>query len=100
MESRRRGRSDPAFTWISQPMRARVDLIDKDALAAVVETAVQEGLDRGPGEKTAPAVGEEAEARFKVKPHAFGFKPGVDVDRLNQLADELEAEEVAGKLLR
>ena len=58
MESRRRGRSDPAFTWISQPMRARVDLIDKDALAAVVETAVQEGLERGPGEKTAPAVGD------------------------------------------
>ncbi len=33
--------------------------------------------------------------RFKVEPHAFGFKPGVDVDRLNQLVDELEADEVA-----
>ena len=58
MESRRRGRTDPAFTWISKPMRARVDLADKDAVAAVVETAAQEGLDRGPGEKTAPAVGD------------------------------------------
>ena len=27
---------------------------------------------------------------FKVEPHAFHFKPGVDADRLNQLADELE----------
>lgn len=32
-------------------------------------------------------------SRFEVEPHAFGFKPGVDADRLNQLADELEAEE-------
>lgn len=33
--------------------------------------------------------------RFKVEPHAFGFKPGVDVERLNQLVDELEANEIA-----
>ena len=32
---------------------------------------------------------------FRVEPHAFGFKPGVDVDRLNQLVDELEANEIA-----
>ena len=38
--------------------------------------------------------------RFKVKPHAFGFKPGVDTDRLNQLVDELEADERARQLLR
>ena len=31
-------------------------------------------------------------SRFKVQPHAFAFKPGIDTDRLNQLADELEAE--------
>jgi hypothetical protein len=35
-----------------------------------------------------------------VEPHAFGFKPGVDLDRLNQLVDELEAEEHARKLGR
>jgi len=28
-------------------------------------------------------------------PHAFGFRPGIDLDKLNQLADELEAEELA-----
>ena len=28
----------------------------------------------------------------KTVPHSFGLRPGVDPDRLNQLADELEAE--------
>jgi hypothetical protein len=28
----------------------------------------------------------------KTIPHAFGFRPGIDLDKLNQLADELEAE--------
>jgi hypothetical protein len=37
-------------------------------------------------------------AKFKVDPHPFGFKPGVDPDRLNQLVDELEVEELARKL--
>ena len=37
---------------------------------------------------------------FEVRPHAFGFKPGVDLDRLNQLVDELEAEERARRLGR
>lgn len=38
--------------------------------------------------------------RYKVKPHAFGFKPGVDIDRLNQLVDELEASEAVWRLHR
>ena len=33
--------------------------------------------------------------RFTVVPHAFGLRPGVDPDRLNQLVDELEVEELA-----
>jgi hypothetical protein len=28
---------------------------------------------------------------FRTRPHPFRFKPGVDLDKLNQLADELEA---------
>jgi len=35
---------------------------------------------------------------FRVEPHAFGFRPGTDVDRLNQIVDELDAEEAARKL--
>jgi hypothetical protein len=34
----------------------------------------------------------------KTKPHSFGFAPGIDVDKLGQLADELESEEYAAKL--
>lgn len=33
--------------------------------------------------------------KFEVKPHAFGFRPGIDADRLNQLVDELEVDEFA-----
>lgn len=32
-----------------------------------------------------------------TRPHAFGFKPGVDLDKLNQLVDELEAEAFASR---
>ena len=38
--------------------------------------------------------------RFKVEPHPLGLKAGVDADRLNQLVDELESEELARKLHR
>lgn len=29
-----------------------------------------------------------------TRPHRFGFKPGIDLDKLNQFADELEVEAV------
>ncbi len=35
-----------------------------------------------------------------VRPHDFGASPGVDLDRLNQLADELEAEGYVRKTVR
>lgn len=38
--------------------------------------------------------------RYRVEVHDFGFKPGVDTDRLNQLVDELEAQEAAKALLK
>jgi hypothetical protein len=59
-----------------------------------MKTSVNEALRRGLG------LGGRAPRapRFAVDPHAFGFKPGLDLDRLNQLADELEAEEVARRL--
>jgi len=31
----------------------------------------------------------------KTISHSFGFRPGIDLDKLNQLADELEAEAYA-----
>jgi len=44
-------------------------------------------------------LGEAAKIRRcaapKTVPHSFGFKPGIDLDKLGQLADELEAEAFA-----
>ena len=37
---------------------------------------------------------------FKVESHAFGFKPGADTEGLNQLVDEMEADELARKQAR
>ena len=62
------------------------------SMKAVVNDALRAGLG---------TLGKPARTRrFRVEPHAFGFKPGVDVDRLNQLVDEMEAEEIARKLAR
>jgi hypothetical protein len=35
---------------------------------------------------------------FRVKPHDFGFASGIDLDKMNRLADELEAAAAAQKL--
>jgi hypothetical protein len=36
----------------------------------------------------------------RTKPHSFGFRPGIGLDKLGQLADELEAEGFAAKAER
>ncbi len=61
-----------------------------------LKAAVNEALRLGLGLAGKPP----RAARFQVQPHSFGFKPGVDLDRINQLVDELEAEESARKLRR
>lgn len=63
----------------------------KLTLKAAVNQALRAGL----------AV-EDAPTRvpFRVVPHSFGFKPGIDLDKLGQLADQLEAEDFARKLGR
>jgi hypothetical protein len=38
--------------------------------------------------------------RFRVDPIPGSFLPGIDHDRMNQLADQLEAEAIARKLPR
>jgi len=49
---------------------------------------VNRTLRAGLGEQARP----RRQAAPKTIPHAFGFRPGIDLDKLNQLADELEAE--------
>jgi hypothetical protein len=59
-----------------------------------LKDAVNQALRAGLKAEDAPRV------RFRVEPHAFGFKAGIDLDKLNQLSDELEAEEFSRKLRR
>ena len=61
-----------------------------DGMKAVVNRALRIGL----GMTDKPVQPEP----FTVTPHSFGFRPGTDLDRLNQLVDELDAEEAAKKL--
>jgi hypothetical protein len=61
-------------------------------LKAAVNDALRRGL-----RLTGPA---PRPPRFRVEPHAFGVKAGVDLDRMNQLVDELDAESSARKLAR
>jgi len=61
-----------------------------------LKTLVNEALRLGLGLSGKPT----SRSRFTVQPHAFGFKPGVDLDRMNQLVDELESDETARKLGR
>lgn len=47
-------------------------------------------------------LGETGRSRRGAPPrtmaHSFGFRPGVDLDKLGQLADELEAESYASSM--
>ena len=61
---------------------------EKLTLKDAVNRTLRAGLE-------APQPGKRA--RFKVAPHSFEFKPGIDLDKLNQLADQLEVEEFARK---
>lgn len=54
---------------------------------ALVNASLRRGL---AAEQISPPRNE-----VKTRPHSFGFKPGIDLDKLNQLADELEVESVA-----
>ena len=62
----------------------------KVSLKRAVNDALRIGLSQRNTRKGKP---------FRVKPHACGFKPGVDIYKLGQLADELEAEETLKTLL-
>jgi hypothetical protein len=61
-----------------------------------LKATVNEALKRGLGMAGKPV----RPPRFEVRPHAFGLRPGIDPDRINQLVDELEAEEGSRKLVK
>jgi hypothetical protein len=55
------------------------------------QDVVNRTLRAGLGEQAKPC----RHPRPKTIPHAFGFRPGIDLNKLNQLSDELEAEAYA-----
>ena len=61
-------------------------------LKTVVNEALRRGL-RMAGKAPRPP-------RFEVQSHDFGIRTGIDLDRMNQLVDELEAEDTARKVRR
>jgi len=79
--------------------------LDDDIAAVLKERAAEQGVSfktlvnrvirRGLGPVESPSGPPP-----KTIPHHFGFRPGIDLDRLNQLADQLEAEAAAGALQR
>ncbi len=52
-----------------------------------LKQAVNEALRAG-----LAGLGRDRKVRFSVEPHSCRFRPGIDVDKLNQLVDELEAD--------
>ena len=62
------------------------------SLKEVVNSLLRRGLEL---EHLAPA-----RAVVVTRPHDFRFKAGVDLDKLNQLADDLEAGDAAASLRR
>ena len=56
--------------------------------------AVNRTIRAGLGEATAT----RSRPAPKTIPHSFGFRPGIDLDKLGQLADVLEAEAFAEKI--
>jgi hypothetical protein len=58
------------------------------------EEAVNRTIRAGIGEATATG----RDLAPKTISHSFGFRPGIDLDKLGQLADELEAEAFAEKI--
>jgi len=76
---------------VAERLRTEIRRTGK-TLKAALNDALRLGLGLSGKPRSAP--------RFKVEPHAFGFRPGIDPDRLNQLVDEMDTEEAARRLRR
>ena len=69
-------------TDLAEQLRGRMAQ-KKLSLKRVVNEALRAGLAR---------VDSETQVTFSVEPHPCRFKAGIDLDKMNQLVDELEAE--------
>lgn len=69
--------------------------LDDDLAGGSFKEAVNQAIRSGLGSNAH----NKSDIRPKTVPHSFGFKPGIDLDKLNQLVDELEAEETATRIM-
>jgi hypothetical protein len=78
--------------------------LDPDVAQRVEEEARQQGKTRSTvvNETLRAGLGSSGGAHpagpFRVEPHSFGFRSDLDLDKMNQLVDELEASEALRKL--
>ncbi len=78
---------------IARQIKSRM-AVSKLSLKEVINETLARGLQASKNSK------DDTVFKFKVEPHACGFKAGVDQDKINQLIDELDAEATASKLSR
>jgi len=64
-----------------------------DATGRSFRAVLEETLELGLAQLSKP----QARARFQVRPHPLGLKPGFEGVSLNQLYDQIEAEETIGR---
>ncbi len=75
--------------------------IDDDLAGLLKQRAREQGIPfkEAVNRTIRAGLGEPRKARRgavpRTIPHSFGFRPGIDTDKLGQLADELEAESFA-----
>ena len=71
---------DDDLTGLLKQRAHELDIPFKEAVNRTIRAGLGESVRTGRGK--AP----------RTLPHSFGFNPGIDLDKLGQLADELEAE--------
>ena len=89
-------------THVKVPTRRITINLDQDIIAIFKAETLRGGLPYQVAINQALRAGLGQAAGLRVQapktiPHHFGFKPGIDLDKLNQFADQLEVEAFADK---
>ena len=87
------------------PSNMRITLTLEDDLAGLLKKRARElgvPVKEAANRAIRAGLGDAARIRSgpapKAIPHSFGFRPGVDLDKLGQFMDELDAEAFADKM--
>jgi len=76
---------------VARRLKARMS-----AEGLTLKTAVNQALRAG----LATEKGKQPRKRFVVKPHHGGLMPGIDFDKINQVLDEMDVEDVGRRQRR